>query len=393
MAASGRRKSVSRTIHRGLGIGLGVWFALVGITGSVLVYEDPIDAWLNPSLLVDPHDGPWLQPNQILDRADREYPSARIERLRLPAARGEVYRLQIATSRGRDSPRFEGPFSPVTGELLGTREIEHLGFSAPHLLKTVYEFHRNVLLGAAGSNIVGIAGFLMLTSVITGLITAWPRNRPGWKRLVSVKLRAGGTRVLFDFHRSAGSILFALVLISTLTGSTLVYINYVREIVSIFSSVDAFPRIPWRTVRYDRWPEFGAIVRNVREVYPDRSIAEIHIPSQPQTGYLFYLRAPGDVYRLGDTIVWVHPATGEILVERSDRNRTRGETLVHWLFPLHSGSAFGRLGLVAMCFAGGLPIFLALTGLWVWLRKRRAEKFEAMRSERLQMELAARGKG
>src|SRR5262245_26414763 len=254
MGKATRRKPVSRTLHRGLGIGLGVWFALVGVTGSILVYEDAIDAWLNPSLLVDPHEGPWLQPHEILERADREYPGARMERLRLPGARGEVYRLQlvIGPSRRNDSPRMEATFSPVSGEVLGTREVERLGLSAPHLLKTVYEFHRNVLLGAAGSNIVGIAGILMLTSVITGLMTAWPRNRAGWKRLVSVKVRAGGTRVLFDFHRSAGSVLFALVLISTFTGSTLVYINYVREIVSVFSSLEAIPRIPPRTVHYDK---------------------------------------------------------------------------------------------------------------------------------------------
>src|SRR5262245_24016958 len=103
MAASGRRKSVSRTIHRGLGIGLGVWFALVGVTGSILVYEDPIDAWLNPGLLVDRREGPWLPPHEILDRAEKEYPSARIERVRLPAARGETYRLQLAVAPSRRS--------------------------------------------------------------------------------------------------------------------------------------------------------------------------------------------------------------------------------------------------------------------------------------------------
>ncbi len=39
------------TVHRWLGISLGVWFALVGLSGAILVFEDPIDAWLNPHLL------------------------------------------------------------------------------------------------------------------------------------------------------------------------------------------------------------------------------------------------------------------------------------------------------------------------------------------------------
>ncbi len=42
------RRSRWFSVHRWLGIVLGAWFALVGITGSLLVYEDPIDEWLNP---------------------------------------------------------------------------------------------------------------------------------------------------------------------------------------------------------------------------------------------------------------------------------------------------------------------------------------------------------
>ena len=82
----------------------------------------------------------------------------------------------------------------------------------------------------------------------------------------------------------------------------------------------------------------------------------------------------GDEHRLGDTIAWVHPVTGQILVERSDRTRTAGETLMHWLFPLHSGTAFGTAGMVAMSATGAMPMLFVLTGLWVWLRKRRGQR-------------------
>jgi uncharacterized iron-regulated membrane protein len=36
-----------------------------------------------------------------------------------------------------------------------------------------------------------------------------------------------------------------------------------------------------------------------------------------------------------------------------------------------------------MCVAGLAPLVLVFTGLWVWLRKRRAERFELRRRERL----------
>src|SRR5262252_5419673 len=107
MARTGRKKSAWRTVHRTLGIGLCVWFALVGITCSLLVYEDPIDAWLNPGLLVERRDGAWLEPHEILDRADLAFPRARIERVRLPVRVDEVYRVQLMPwpNRRDESPR------------------------------------------------------------------------------------------------------------------------------------------------------------------------------------------------------------------------------------------------------------------------------------------------
>jgi uncharacterized iron-regulated membrane protein len=250
-------------------------------------------------------------------------------------------------------------------------------------MKTLYDFHRNVLLGNAGSNIVGVAGFLLLGSALTGLATALPRKRSGWARMIGIKLRAGATRVLFDVHRSAGTIAVLLLILATVTGSTLVYINYVREIVGLFSKVDPFPVIPWREVRSEDWPAFRQVVEKVQAAHPGLAIADIHIPARPTTGYLFYLKGKGDVHRFGDTIAWVHPATGELLVERSARTRTAGEALMHWFFPLHTGSAFGSWGMVAMCIAGAAPLLLVSTGLWVWARKRRAEKFEMRRRERM----------
>jgi uncharacterized iron-regulated membrane protein len=387
MKGDARRRKTWSSIHRWLGLGLGTWFALVGLTGAVLVYEDPIDAWLNPGLLLESSPGPQLPPPVILDRALEEFPRGAVERIRPPAAPGHAYRVLLKTDRhdSIDSPRVEAMFGAASGRLLGQRDAEAHGLSAPLLVKTFYDFHRNVLLGNAGSNIVGIAGFLLLGSALTGLATAWPRNRAGWARVVGVKLRAGATRVLYDLHRSAGTLVVValLLILATVTGSTLVYLNYARDLVSLFSKVEPFPVIPWVERPAGEWPAFDEVVKRVKAVHPGLEIADIHIPARPTTGYLLYLRGPGDVHRFGDTIVWVHPATGDLLVERSARTRTAGESLMHWLFPLHTGSAFGFWGRVAMCLAGIAPLLLVFTGLWVWLRKRRVEVFEAARRAKM----------
>jgi uncharacterized iron-regulated membrane protein len=153
----------------------------------------------------------------------------------------------------------------------------------------------------------------------------------------------------------------------------------VRDLVNVFSPVKTFPTIPWTPSRAVESAEFAQVVDTVRGAYPERTITEIHVPFRQTAGYLFYLRQPGDEYRLGDTIAWVNPVTAQILVERSDRTRSAGETLMHWFFPLHSGTAFGTPGMVAMCATGLTPLLLVATGLAVWLRKRRGEKIGEQR--------------
>ena len=104
-----------------------------------------------------------------------------------------------------------------------------------------------MLLGNAGSNIVGIAGLLLLTSAITGFVLAAPRTRAALRRIVWINPRTSATRIAYDFHRSTGIVFAITLLLATLTGATLVYVNYVRDLVSVFSKVAPFPTVPWQT--------------------------------------------------------------------------------------------------------------------------------------------------
>ncbi|MCW5636471.1 MAG: PepSY domain-containing protein [Rubrivivax sp.] len=373
-------------MHRWLGIALGLWFALVGLTGALLVWRDEVDAWLNPQLF-GPHPagaaaaGP-LDAGRVAGLARDTHRLGRIERIRPPAQAGDVWRLQLRASPSRvESGRIEAFIDPASGALLGVRSLEALSLAPPHAMRTLYEFHRNILLGEPGSNFVGIAGCLLLTSAVTGAVVAWPRSRARWRRLLAVSWRANTTRVLFDLHRSAGALIVLVLLLTTLTGATLVWVNYVRDIVGRLSRVDPIPVLPFRTASEHEEPlTLAALAARAQAVFPRHRVAEIRLSERGLTGVLFQLRAEGDVHALGDTIAWLHPVSGELLAERSSRTRSAGEAFMHWLLPLHVGSAFGTTGLVLMCAAGLAPMLLVGTGLWVWWRKRPGERLARERA-------------
>jgi uncharacterized iron-regulated membrane protein len=117
-----RARSKWFIVHRWLGIGLGVWFALVGLTGAILVFEDPIDAWLNPQLLTTGSHGTHMSAQAIVERAEAVYPLGLVEKIRFPAADGEVYRLTMRVKPRRvGAERIEAMFNPVSGAYLGAR--------------------------------------------------------------------------------------------------------------------------------------------------------------------------------------------------------------------------------------------------------------------------------
>lgn len=375
------------TLHRWLGVALGLWFALVGLTGALLVWRDDVDAALNPALFTPRDSGPALDADRIAELARTQHGLGRVERIRPPDGPGAVYRLQLRAAPSRvESGRLEAFVDPASGALLGARSLEKLSLAPPHALRTLYEFHRNILLGEPGSNFVGIAGFLLMSSAITGAVLAWPRQwrrLARWRALFAVSWRANITRVLFDLHRAGGTLIAAVLLLTTATGATLVYLNYVRDVVGRLSRVEPIPVLPFRAGREADEPlTLTELAGRAQAAFPQQRIAEIRLPERGLTGVLFQLRGAGDVHPLGDTIAWLHPVSGEVLAERSSRTRSAGEGFMHWLLPLHVGSAFGTPGLVLMCAAGIAPLLLVGSGLWVWWRKRPGERLARERAGR-----------
>lgn len=364
-----------RLVHRWLGLGLGLWFTLVGLTGALLVWRDAVDAALNPDLFARGAPAPPLPLDELVERLRSDAAIGRIERLRLPAQPGEPTRLQVRAGVSRvESGRLEVFVDPATGAVRGMRPLQGWSLAPRHAMRTLYEFHRNLLLGEPGSNAVGLAGALLLTSAASGLLLAWPRGSR-WRQALRVSWRANAARVALDLHRAGGLLVATLLLLAAATGLTLVYLNYVRDLVGLVSRVQPVPVLPFRTgLAQDEPLTLDELVARARAGFPGQGVTELRVSERGLTGVMIQLRAPGDVHPMGDTLVWLHPYTGETLAERSPRQRSAGESFMHWLLPLHVGSAFGMAGRWLTTLAGLAPAGLLITGAWVWWRKIRAAR-------------------
>ena len=80
-----RMRNVWTQVHLWLGVTLGVVGAFIGLSGSALVYDDVIDAWLNPQRYAISGARAELPLSEYAQRAQEALaPGARITAIRLP---------------------------------------------------------------------------------------------------------------------------------------------------------------------------------------------------------------------------------------------------------------------------------------------------------------------
>jgi uncharacterized iron-regulated membrane protein len=80
------------------------------------------------------------------------------------------------------------------------------------------------------------------------------------------------------------------------------------------------------------------------------------------------LRQPSEInQRHPFTTVWVDRWSGQIKEVRNPATFSTGETMLEWLWPLHTGEALGTLGRFVWFLAGLSVCFLYVTGVMHWL--------------------------
>jgi uncharacterized iron-regulated membrane protein len=75
-----------------------------------------------------------------------------------------------------------------------------------------------------------------------------------------------------------------------------------------------------------------------------------------------------------DSEVIIDQYSAKVLQIYDPHHATTGDHFLGWLFPLHTGHAFGMPGRIMILVLGLIPTVLYVTGLIRWLQKRRAKR-------------------
>lgn len=367
-----------RLLHRWAGFGAGLVFVVLGLTGSVAVYQHELDAWLNPEFHA-PLAGAQSAPLQtVLDAALAELPPIKSALLAVPSKSGQPLRMNWQPLDNPTGLSFETSLHPESGLPLAQRFASGvIAFDRRHVLDTLYDLHVTLWMDDFGFTIVGIASLILLGMAITGLWLAWPR-RGNWRVVLTIKPRMRGVRRDYDLHRVGGIYPWLVLVVVSFSGSYFVFPEAFHALAKPISEVESFPRGIQSSPAAGRSSiSLDQAVQIARLRYPDGEITFINPAFAERDFIRVRLRQPGELLPRGQTRLWLDRYTGEVLAQTEPKDASAATRFFNLQLPLHSGDALGAVGRVLVFVTGLVPLLLFITALRIWLhRRRRSPAFE-----------------
>ncbi|WP_070155056.1 PepSY-associated TM helix domain-containing protein [Sphingobium phenoxybenzoativorans] len=363
-----RTRILLRQFHLWLGLGLGGLFALLGLTGSALVFYIEIDRVLHPAV------------EQHVSTSAPDWDSPTWDRT-------------LATGRARwHDPHGSWSFE-ATGEggAIPARyypsdhhshhaEREMVWFSADgervlraepwggYLMSWLYELHMHLLAGEVGSQIVGWSGFAMLVLLVSGIIVWWPRG--SWRKALAFKRHAAPIRRLRDLHKLSGVWSMALLFILVGTGALLALPAIKTQLLTAaITAPDKVPD-PQSSASSGQQIPISEALAAAHRAAPDARLAFIDVPGIGSEPFRMRVQMPGDPHRrFPSSFVFVDQYSARVLAVHDVRQGNAGTTTAKWIRVLHDGSVGGLATRILAIILGLVPLGLFVTGFLHWRRR------------------------
>jgi len=360
-------------LHRYIGLATALFLVLLGLTGSVLAWREPVSAWLAPALYEAPARGSLLSPQQLAQRIVDADPRAQVVFFPLDSKEGKGLAVHVGP---RDSLGYDTLWlDPVSGKELGRTDSESALPTTRTLVDWLYHLHRQLAIpGRWGVWILGIVSLIWFVDCFIGAYLTFPRSHavlrrwgPAWK--------VRNTRLNYDLHRAGGLWPWLLLAMMALSG---VYLTLYNEVfMPVLRTVATVTREPFDSPPppSDSTPsavtlsQAAAIATNVAHsrnwtATPDGTYHDV----ARRFWFVYFEKSGSDWATAGSYGVFVDDRSGAVTYLRTPKG-TAADAFVNWLGALHMGTVFGAPYKVVLFLLGLVVAGLSATGVIIWWRK------------------------
>lgn len=195
-------------LHKWLGLISGLFVFFLSFTGSLYVFQDPIEDYFNREIVFVKAQDKKVPVDSILHRFQQEYEKPLNQVFIFPSPK-RAYMLEVIYQSGLRTKFYANPY---TGEILGERS-----FKIASIFSLILKAHRSFLLPKGGVILSGLMTGIFCLSLITGLVINW--NRGARIEKASRKF----SKKIIRFHSRVGFLGSIFLLIMGLSGVYLAF--------------------------------------------------------------------------------------------------------------------------------------------------------------------------
>lgn len=349
-------------VHLYLGLTVGLLFALIGLTGSLLVFSEEIDEALNPHLLIVEAQQSSADFQLIEDSVKKSFPADKIYRIKMPRESEDVYEFWM-NSNG-DLRVYVNPY---TGAILGSR------YYPQSLRGRLFFLHTQLLSGETGKTVIGTAAFFFLILGASGVFIWW-RGRRNIKRGLTINLRSGWKRANYDAHNAIGFFAFLFLSISAITGIHLIFNAPFEKTVNWMTNTPNRPAAPTSKIT-EGAPSLSlkTILEKSEKVLENAETTWLYPPANVTAAYMVRKKLSSEYHPNGKSFIYFDQYTGELLrLENAEEVPFMTRTINN-LYPLHIGIIGGMATRFLQTLIGFTPAILFFTGFLMWRNRLRKQ--------------------
>ena len=411
-------------LHRWVGLAIAGFLFVSGITGAVISWDHELDELLNPHLLEAKREGEPRSSLELAREVEAGNPQAFVTYLTLAPEAGHSLAFSVEgkvdPATGKRYPlNYNQVFlDPASGDELGRREWGAMWpVTSENVISFLYVLHYSLHIPEMwgidewGMWFMGAIAILWSLDCFVGFyLTLPPRRAPdptrpravsrqlarGWRERwkPAWKIKTGGSdyRINFDMHRASGLWTWGLLFIIAFTGFSLnLYRELFYPLMSTISQVTPGP-FDLRKPTDHHNPiapkvTFTQIIDIAKGEAQRQGIEEPAGSIAYATTYGIYTVSffkPGDDHGaagVGPRELFFDGVDGRFLGEYRPWTGTAADIFVQAQFPLHSGRILGLPGRILISIMGIVVAALSVTGVVIWLRKRRSRLLRERQSD------------
>lgn len=356
-----------RLLHRWAGGLIGLFLAVLGLSGALLVHKD---AYLRATL---PHaaDAQRQDVATIAAAAAKIFAGPDAPRsIILASERMGLHRLTYV-----DGER--GAYADQNGEIVAAWSSK---WERPEIW--LFDLHHHLLNGDAGELAAGILALIGLGFVVTGVILWWPARRLFALRPWPANL---SRNAVVRQHRDLGVVAAPLLAVSMLTGVMMTLPAVEDVLLAPFTSPAAMaqaskpPTAKGGPLAAE--PDYAGLLANARARFPDGELRTISLPTKPGGLITLRMRQQAEWLPNGRSMFWFDPADGRLVDSRDAQALPLGLRIANLEYPIHAAKVGGLPYRLVMTLSGLSLAMLGALAVWsFWAGPKTSKRKRAKRA-------------